>query len=162
MTSDLNIFDRLSVMEKTIEEMRNVVNSISNDKVPRITMRRLNEALGDGVYLSTQTSEEIDDEEISDVEAAIYDAKQFSESANQDTRRMKSAMETHRFILVKLLKHLDAETVLNILKETEGYALSFPESSNSAGGMRAGSRLSGLELRAYNKELDAIRSLLTP
>lgn len=159
MTNDLNVFDRLSVMEKTIEEIRTVVNSISNDKVPRITMRRLNEALGDGVYLSTQTSEEIDDDEISDVEAAIYEAKQFSESANQDTRRMKSAMETHRFILVKLLKYLDTETVSNILKETEGYALSVPTSGND-GGLRAGSRLSGLELRAFNKELDAIRSLI--
>lgn len=145
--------DRLSVLEKTIESLREVVNSISNDKVPRITMERLNEQI-------STTTHTLDDDEISDVEAAIFDARDMAKSAEQDTRRLTSAMETHRFILVKLLKYLDTETVSNILKETEGYALSVPTSGNDTGGLRAGSRLSGLELRAFNKELDAIRGLI--
>lgn len=140
--------DRLSVLEKTIESLREVVNSISNDKVPRITMERLNEQI-------STTTHTLDDDEISDVEAAIFDARDMAKSAEQDTRRLTSAMETHRFILVKLLKHLSPETISEILSEADAYAKSLPGETG-----RMSPRLSGLELRAFNKELDAIRGLI--
>ncbi|MFT8440166.1 hypothetical protein [Acetobacter fabarum] len=140
--------DRLSVLEKTIESLREVVNSISNDKVPRITMERLNE-------LMTSTTTTFDDDEISDVEAAIFDARDMAKSAEQDTRRLTCAMETHRFILVKLLKHLSPEKVAEILNETAAYSKGLPGEAD-----RMSPRLSGLELRAFNKELDTIRSLM--
>ncbi|ASC05008.1 hypothetical protein [Acetobacter pasteurianus] len=166
-TPNIEIADKITVLEQTVERLREIVNSISNDKVPRISMRRLNKALGEHSILTTSISEKIDDDEISDIEAAIYDAQTFSERANQDTRRTKSAMEVHRVILAKLLKNLQPSDVSNILEETKAYASNFPEDPINPDKIRAGSRqqvagigLDGLELRAFNKELDAITSLL--
>ncbi|OAZ69035.1 hypothetical protein SRCM100623_02341 [Acetobacter pasteurianus] len=99
-------------------------------------------------------------EDAEEIASTILDAKDSAKAAEQDTRRIKSAIEVHRFILVSLLKHLDASAVSNILKETAAYASSFPADPQNPNTLRAGSRLSGLELRAFNKELEAINALL--
>lgn len=121
-------------------------DGISNKKVPRIS------ASAFGITTETVSDGSGD---ISDIEAAIYDARELAQSANQDTRRLTSAMEVHRFILLKLLNHLSKEAVASILDETEQYAQKRPGVEGPAI-----ARLSGLELRAFHKELDEIRSLM--
>ncbi|WP_434604024.1 hypothetical protein [Acetobacter oryzoeni] len=96
------------------------------------------------------------------IEDLLTDARKFAEYANRDTRRLTSAMESHRVILAKLLMRLNTADRSAILNETKEYASNppVPADPQNPNALRAGSRLDGLELRAFNKELDAINSLL--
>lgn len=137
---------RVEAAEQQQSALADAFDGISNKKVPRIS------ASSFGITTETVSDGSGD---ISDVEAAIYDARELAQSANQDTRRLTSAMEVHRFILIKLLNHLPQEAIASILDETEQYAKKRPGIEGPAI-----ARLSGLELRAFHKELDEIRGLM--
>lgn len=137
--------ERLGALEDQVRLLVTGLNAISNDKVPRITLTKLAGA--------TTTDESIDDDTISDVEAALNDAQRFSEKAVQDTRRLESSVRVLRFMVSRLLEAaitIDAEDVLlDAEKWIDGAGSGLIRSAP------------GLEERAAHKEIEEIRKLVS-
>lgn len=149
--SEFTIAERLTALERQTQLLVEGLNAVSNDKVPRMSLRKF-EAIS-SMLSGTAMDAIVDDDEISDIEGAIYDAKKFSESANQEVRRMRAALDVNRFLIVKLLLANPLESANEIL----GSAAEFVDGADTGAMAR---RYSGLELRAAHKELEAFKKIL--
>jgi len=136
---------RLEALEEQVRLLVSGLNAISNHKIPRITVAEIEGG--------TVTDTIIDDDTISDVEAAIHDAKRFSEKATQDTRRLESSVRVLRYISARLLEAaitLDAE---DVFQEAESWI-----NDAGAGVIRVSA---GLEERAALKEIEELRKIVS-
>lgn len=150
--NEFTIVERLAALERQSQLLVDGFNAISNDKVPRISLRKL-EAIS--AHLSTISMDlVVDNDEISDIESAIYDAKNFSEKASQEVRRMRAALDVNRFLIIKLLLANPNESANEIL----GAAAEFIDGIDPGKIVR---RYSGLEQRAAHKEIEEFQKILT-
>ncbi|MBF0869747.1 hypothetical protein [Gluconobacter japonicus] len=136
---------RLEALEEQVKLLVSGLNAISNDKIPRITVSEIEGA--------TVIDTIIDDDTISDVEAAISDAKRLSEKAQQDTRRLESSVRILRYISARLLEAAITLDPEDVLQEAESWI-----NDAGAGKIRIAA---GLEERAALKEIEELRKIVS-